>query len=111
MLWQIVDGSTYTGRATLPNNSTATFKLIVTARNFDTDGQNDAWEFTGLIHRDANAASTTIDALQQNHIGTTGWTASVAADTTNGGIGVTVTGPSGSTVHWVCVCHIYRVSE
>lgn len=104
-------GLTYTSRATLPNNATASFKLMVTARRTDIDGENDAWEFTGLIHRDANAASTTLDALQSNQIGATGWSVAVTADTTNGGIGVSVTGETSKTIRWVCVCHIYRVSE
>ena len=84
---------------------------MVTARRTDADGENDAWEFTGLIHRDANAASTTLDALQANQIGSTSWSVAVTADTTNGGIGVNVTGQNSKTIRWTCVCHIYRVSE
>jgi hypothetical protein len=111
LLFKIADGSTYTGRATIPNNSTASFKLMVTARRSDADGENDAWEFTGLIHRDANAASTTLDALQSNQIGSTGWGVAVTADTTNGGIAVNVTGQSSKSIHWTCICQISIISE
>ncbi len=85
----------------LPNNTTWAFKILVVARRTDADGENDAWEITGLIHRDANAASTTLDASQINQIGATAWACSVSADTTNGALQIDVTGAAAKTIQWV----------
>lgn len=88
-------------RLTLSNNTTWAFKILVVARRTDADGENDAWEITGLIHRDANAASTTLDASQINQIGATAWTCAVSADTTNGALQIDVTGAASKTIQWV----------
>ena len=108
---QIADGSTYTDYARIPNNSAAMFKVFLTAHRTDVVGENDGWEFTGIVSRDANAASTAIDALQINPMGLTSWNVSLAADTTNGGIGITVTGEAGKTIKWVAMCQIFRCAS
>ena len=98
-------------RFVLANNSTVGFTANVVARRTDADGENDAWEFKGLIHRDATAASTTLDALQENHIGSTAWAVAVDADTTNGALRVRVTGEAAKTIRWTCTIKANRVSE
>ena len=57
--------------------------------------------------RGANAASTVlIDTPSVNRVatsaGATAWVVAVTADTTNGGIAVTVTGVASTTIRWVC---------
>jgi hypothetical protein len=96
-------------RITLPNNSSAMFKINLVARRTDADGENDAWEFTGLIHRDANAASTTLDALQQNQIGATAWSVAVDADTSNGSLRLRVTGSN--SVRWLADVSLTQLTE
>ena len=86
----------------LPNNTTWAFKILAVARRTDADGENDAWEITGLIYRDANAASTTLGPVQVNQIGETAWTCGVSADTTNGALQIDVTGAAAKTIQWVC---------
>ena len=105
------DGSSATNRNTLLNDSSWMFKILVVARRTNGDGENDAWEFTGLIHRDANAASTTIDALQENKIGSTSWSVSVDADTTNGSLRIRATGEAGKTIRWCATIQTTEVSE
>jgi hypothetical protein len=95
----------------LGNNSTLSFLAKVTARRTDADGENDGWEFKGLIHRDANAASTTLDALQVNQIGATGWTADITADTSGGGVKVTLTGEAAKTIRWGIILTGCYISE
>lgn len=96
---------------TLANNRTFAFKILVAARRTDATGENDAWEFTGLIHRDANAASTTLDALQANQIGSTSWSVAVDADTTNGTLRVRVTGEAAKTIRWNAVITTSEVGQ
>ena len=100
-----------TARLQLQNNASHAFKILVVARRTDADGENDAWEFTGLIHRDANAASTTLDALQQNKIGSTAWSVSVDADTTNGSLRIRATGEASKTIRWCATIQTTEVTE
>jgi hypothetical protein len=103
----------------LRNNSTFAFSIRVVARRTDADGENDAWEFRGLIHRNANAASTTLDVLRSDHLtetvaqpsGATSWTVAIDADTTLGAIRVTVTGESAKSISWVATIITTEVSE
>lgn len=95
----------------LRNDSTYAFSILVSARRSDADGENDGWEFKGLIHRDTNAASTTLDALQANQIGATAWSVAVDADTTNGSLRVRVTGENAKTIRWCATIYTTEVSE
>lgn len=86
-------------RVVLANNSTYAFSGRITARRTDAS-ENDGWEVKGLIHRDASAASTVLDALQLNQLGSTSWGVSVTADTTNGSLKVIVTGQAAKNIRW-----------
>ena len=69
-------------------------------------GNSAAWAFEGLIKRGANAAATSIVQSVVNLIaqdsGASTWVVAIAADTTNGGLKVTVTGQATTTIRWVC---------
>lgn len=95
-----------TNQIILPNNSAYYFKGKVIA-NVTGAGNTSAWTFEGAIKRGANAASTTLVAavtptLVAQDAGASGWVLAVAADTTNGGLKVTVTGQAATTIRWVC---------
>ena len=70
-------------------------------------GDTAAWEFKGAIKRGATAASTAIvgatilDRVAYD-ANAASWTVAITADTTNGGIAVTVTGAAATTIRWVC---------
>ena len=90
----------------LPNNSAYYFKGSVIA-NVTGAANGAAWSIEGAIMRGANAASTVlIDTPSVNRVatsaGATAWVVAVTADTTNGGIRVTVTGVASTTIRWVC---------
>jgi hypothetical protein len=99
-----------TERLTLANNSALAFSAIVVARRTDADGENDAWKIEGLAHRDANAASTVVDAVQLNQIGSTAWIVSVDADTTNGAVRFQVTGEAAKNIDWIISIRTTEVS-
>ena len=90
----------------LPNNSAYYFKGSVIA-NVTGAANGAAWEFTGAIMRGANAASTVLMGTPAiNRVaataGATAWAIAITADTTNGGLAVTVTGAASTTIRWVC---------
>lgn len=95
-----------TNQVILPNNSAYSFSGEVIA-GVTGAGDTAAWNFKGAIKRGANAASTAVvgtvvlDRIAYD-TGATAWTVAVTADTTNGGIAVTVTGAAATTIRWVC---------
>lgn len=94
-----------TNQVILPNNSAYYFKGSVIA-NVTGGGNTKAWSFEGAIKRGTTAASTAIvgtvvlNTIAQD-AGAAAWTISVTADTTNGGLAVTVTGAASTTIRWV----------
>jgi hypothetical protein len=90
----------------LPNNSAYYVKgsIIATVTG---GGNTKSWDFIATIKRGANAAATSIvGAVILNTIaqdaGASAWVVAVTADTTNGGLAVTVTGQAATTIRWVC---------
>jgi hypothetical protein len=94
-----------TNQVILPNNSAYTFKGTLIA-NVTGGGDTSSWEFRGCIKRGANAAATSlvgtpkIDNIGYD-AGATLWSFTLTADTTNGGLAVTVTGLASTTIRWV----------
>jgi len=89
----------------LPNNSAYTFTGTLIA-NVTGGAASSSWEFRGAIERGANAASTVLIGTPRiDNIGydsaASFWTFALTADTTNGGLRVTVTGQAGTTIRWV----------
>jgi hypothetical protein len=95
-----------TNQVILPNNSAYTFQgTCIAART--AAGDTSSWKFEGAIKRGANAASTVLVAAVTPTViaqdaGAATWVLAVTADTTNGGIAVTVTGAAATTIRWVC---------
>jgi len=94
-----------TNQLILPNNSAYYFKGSVIA-NVTGAGATKSWTFDGQIKRGANAAATTLTGSTVSSpyadAGASTWAAALTADTTNGGLAVTVTGQAGTTIRWVC---------
>lgn len=95
-----------TNQVILPNNSAYYVKGSVIA-TVTGGGNTKSWDFIATIKRGANAAATSIvGAVILNTIaqdaGAATWVVAVTADTTNGGIAVTVTGAAATTIRWVC---------
>lgn len=90
----------------LPNNSAYSFSGEVIA-GVTGAGNTARWTINGAIKRGATAASTALVGtptvtMTHNDTGAAGWTVTITADTTNGGIAVTVNGQAATTIRWVC---------
>jgi len=95
-----------TNQVILPNNSAYSFTATIIA-GVTGGGNTASWVLQGAIKRGANAASTTIvstvtSILLAQDSGASTWTVSATADTTNGGLAITVTGQASTTIRWVC---------
>ena len=99
-------GAATTNQVILPNNSAYSFSGEVIA-GVTGAGNTARWTIDGAIKRGANAASTVMvgtPTVTMTHFdaGAATWVVAVTADTTNGGIAVTVTGAAATTIRWVC---------
>jgi hypothetical protein len=97
--------ATTTNQVILPNNSAYTFQGTCIA-NVTGGSTTSGWKFEGVIKRGANAASTTLVAavtpiVIAQDVAAATWALAITADTTNGGIAVTVTGAAATTIRWV----------
>jgi hypothetical protein len=91
---------------TLNNNGAMYFKGRVIA-NVTGAGNSKVWTFEGGLKRGATAATTVLIGSVATNIvaadaGASTWTIAVTADTTNGGLNVTVTGQAATTIRWNC---------
>jgi len=94
----------------LSNNSAYRFKGTIIGKQSGSTNVC-AWDVDGLIVRGANAAATTLNVsnvtLVQN---TPAWgTPTLAADTTNGGLQVQVTGAAATNIQWTAVIETTEV--
>ena len=94
-----------TNQVILPNNSAYYVKgsIIATVTG---GGNTKSWDFIATIKRGANAAATSIVGavtlnVQAADAGASTWVVAITADTTNGGLAVTVTGQASTTIRWV----------
>ena len=94
-----------TNQVILPNNSAYYVKGSIIA-NVTGGGNTKSWDFIATIKRGANAASTAIVGavtlnVQAADAGASTWIVAITANTTNGGLAVTVTGQASTTIRWV----------
>ena len=100
-----VNAATTTNQVILPNNSGYVFQGTCIA-NVTGGSTTSGWKYEGVIKRGANAASTTLVAavtpiVIAQDVAAATWVLAITADTTNGGIAVTVTGAAATTIRWV----------
>lgn len=93
-----------TNQVVLPDDSAFAFRILVVARRSDVDNESAGYEFTGVIDRNATAASTAFVGTPVKNVlaeDTVAWDVNVTANTTKGCLTITVTGQAGKTINWV----------
>lgn len=107
-----IDGSSVP--LVMPDNSTWTFRITITAHRTDADDGHAGYEFKGVIYRQTGAVTTTIQGSISKTVlaeSNTPWDANVVADTGDGGIGIMVTGQSSKTIRWLALIETVEVSN
>ena len=95
-----------TNQVILPNNSAYYFRGEVVA-GVTGAGDTKGWYIEGVIKRGAGVGTTaivgtaTVTSLYAD-VGASTWAVTALADTTNGGLKITVTGQASTTIRWVC---------
>ena len=102
-----------TNQLALANNS-AIYVFGHVIANVTAAGDTASWTITATIKRGANAGTTTLVGstitAQHANAGASSWNVTVAADTVNGCLAVTVTGQASTTIRWVCRIETTEVS-
>jgi hypothetical protein len=106
------NAATSSNQVILPNNSAYMFSLLVVARRQAAGGtESAAWKIEGLIRREGNASTTTLVNSAQTVIDNApNWTIAVAADSTNGGLSVSVTGAASTNIKWIANVYTSQVT-
>lgn len=96
----------------LPNNSAYAFHGTIVARQQASAGTAcAAWKVEGLIRREGSAGTTVlVNSATTVLDNTPGWGMSLSADTTNGGLAITVTGAAATNIRWVATVHTSEVT-
>ena len=96
-----------TNQIVLPNNSAYAFHGTIVAREKASEGTEcAAWKVEGLIRREGSAGTTVLVNSATTIIDNTyNWDMALSADTTNGGLAITVTGAASTNVRWVATIH------
>jgi hypothetical protein len=101
-----VSAAQSTNQVILPNNSAYYFKGSITA-GVTGAGNSAMWSFEGGIKRGVGVGTTVLVGTPVLNVvaqdsGASTWVVALTADTTNGGLAVTVTGQAATTIRWVC---------
>jgi len=100
------------GYVNLAANKMNTFRVLVVAAS-DGNTEGAAYEFKGLIKKDATSASTAVIGSVTKTViaeSVSAWDAAVTADTTNGALAITVTGEAEKVVRWVAFIELVEVA-
>ena len=101
-----------TNQIILPNNSAHAFHGTIVARQQASAGTAcAAWKVEGLIRREGSAGTTVlVNSATTVLDNTPAWGMTLSADTTNGGLAITVTGAAATNIRWVATIHTSEVT-
>jgi hypothetical protein len=101
-----------TNQIILPNNSAFAFHGTIVARQQASQGTAcAAWKIEGLIRREGSAGTTVlVNSATTVLDNTPSWGMALSADTTNGGLAITVTGAAATNIRWVATIHTSEVT-
>ena len=96
----------------LANNAAYAFHGTIVARQQASGGTaSAAWKVEGLIRREGSAGTTVlVNSATTVLDNTPSWGMALSADTTNGGLAITVTGEASTNIRWVATIHTSEVT-
>lgn len=109
-----IDGTGGSVRLSLPDDSTWTFRITVTAHRTDLGNGHAGYTAQGVIYRGAGAASVAIQGSINKTVlaeSNPSWDININADTTNGSLRILVTGENAKTIRWVALVETVEITN
>lgn len=99
-----LDGPSGSAPLQIPDNSTWTFKITVTAHRSDVGDGHAGFYIKGVIYRQSGPGTTMLQGFTNLEIisrSNPQWTINTSADNVNGSLAIIVTGEIGKTIRWL----------
>lgn len=112
-----LDGTSGIQRLVLPDNSTWSFTVTITAHVTSGSGPTGgraSYKFDGVVYRDSGANTTTIQGRVQKNViaeSNPAWDANIVANTSTGSLQINVTGEAGKTIRWVAKVETVEITN
>jgi len=109
-----IDGTAGSVRLVLPDDSTLTYKVTVTAHRTDIQDGHAGYTVSGVIYRNSGAATTSLQGKPNKTVlaeSNPAWDINIGADSTNGSLSITVTGETGKTIRWLALVETVEVTN
>lgn len=109
-----VDGTAGSVRVVLPDDSTWSFRIQVTAHRTDVGNGHAGYVAQGVIYRGSGAATTSLQGSINKTVlaeSNASWDINITADTTNGSLKITGTGENGKTIRWLAVIETVEITN
>lgn len=99
-----LDGPSGEQKLILPDNSTWTFTITITAHRTDANDGHAGYEVKGVIYRDSGAATVNFQGITTTTViaeSNPEWDINIFADTDDGSLALMVTGQTGKIIRWL----------
>ena len=109
-----INGSVGNVRLVLPDDSTWTFRITVTAHRTDAGDGHAGYTASGVICRESGAITTRIQGSVQKTVlaeSNAIWDINIGADTVNGSLKVSVLGEASKTIRWVALVETVEITN
>jgi hypothetical protein len=109
-----IDGTAGTRRLVLTDDSTWSFKIMVTAHRTDLDDGRAGYTSAGVIYRRSGVSTTAIQGSVNKVVlseSNPSWDINISADSTNGSLRILVTGESGKIIRWVALVETVEITN
>lgn len=109
-----IDGTGGSVRLELPDDSTWTYSITITAHRTDLGNGHAGYVARGVIYRGAGAASTALQGSVNKTVlaeSNPAWDINISADTTNGSLKVLVTGETGKIIRWLALVETVEITN
>jgi hypothetical protein len=109
-----IDGTGGSTRLLMPDDSTWTFKGMVTGHRTDAVGGHAGFSFEGVIYRVAGVSSIAFQGQPSLNViarSDSSWGVKLYADNTHGSLTIACVGQIGKTIRWVAVVETLEVTN
>lgn len=108
-----VDGQGGSIRLVLADNSTWTFRIMVTAQRTDANDGRAGFQLKGVIYRVNGAATTSLQGAvsTERFSSSDAWNVTASADTVNGSLKIQFVGENSKVIRWVALVETVEVTD